>query len=652
MTPQRVLALSLLWLLASCDGCGGGDHLAKLVSHEGGADRDYAASIEKWQEAEDGAVFDEGDGLRTADDGVAMVHVTGAGKVRLEGDTLVRFFAHGRPDADAPQAAGIEVQTGSALVEALEAEMPLKTSTGIAIVKRGSNVRVRKADRGMSYEVELGSAVFTGVGGEKLEVEQGQSIEVGIGLAEIGAVFTEEEVAAEPEPEPEPEAELPGAIDAVVRGVVRSRGAQDEQWEQLEQGLNRVGAGAELKLEGDGQVDLTRGDQRATLKRGSYRLGQEGEALLSAADGTVTVTAKGSDVRLRVPGGVIITKGGNGGSTAEVKVDGDEGRTQLKATSGQVVTEGEVGEHTLSNGDEVTLARGDRGDEAEEVAGWKPGLAQAELVVGSGQSFRIYDPSPPAAVGFDPPDKCKHGAQLTVAAGNFRAATKGGSLNVALASGLHKYRVYCLQEDGTAKRRATRRGAVRVVKSRGTRKLSTSAPKNDIAADGRRYTLMYQGRLPVVTVRWPRAPAAPRYVLFVRGPSGKTRKYKSKGPKVELPEDALSNGKHTAYFTAVESGGKRSKETTFHVAFDNAAPTASIADPPVAGFAPGAVKVAGLALAGTEISVGGQKIPLDKKQRFNASVNVSPGQTTLAIRFKHKKHGVRYYLRRVSGAGR
>ena len=48
----------------------------------------------------------------------------------------------------------------------------------------------------MTYEVELGSAVFTGVDGEQVAVEQGQTIEGGIGLAEISDVIPEAEAAA------------------------------------------------------------------------------------------------------------------------------------------------------------------------------------------------------------------------------------------------------------------------------------------------------------------------------------------------------------------------------------------------------------------------------------------------------------------------
>lgn len=655
------LLLTLCLLCAGCDGCGG-KHLAELLSHEGGVDRDFAAEAEAWKLAEDGALFAEGDGLRTGPAGSAKVRVVGAGRVQLQPQTLVRFFASGRPGAEGAGApAGVEVKAGQALIEAVEAALPLRTGTGLATVRRGSRVRVTPAERGMRFEVELGSATFLDAEGADVAVAAGQSIEVGIGLAEITDAPTGD-APAEDAPEAPAVADAGvgvGGVAATVRGQVRKRGAGEDAWAALSPGAQRVAPGTELQVDEGAEVALSRDGQRARLRQGRYEVGSAGGPLVRAADGTLSIRAEGDDTRLLVPGGVIIVRGADGGSDAEVRVHGADGRTEVSAGSGRVDTEGPAGEHSLSAGDAVELGvtadagPGDAGRQpAEERIAWQPGLAAADFSVPAGERLQVYDPAPPVALGFDTASRCPDGAELRVGKQRWRAQPGASQINTRFNPGLHNYQVHCLRADGNVRSRPAVRGRVRVRRSRGTRALPTTAPKNTVTLDGRRYTLMYQSRLPVVTAVWPRAPSAERYTLYVRGPGGSTRQYESAQPRIELPAKALQDGNHRVYFVAVGSGGKRSKETTLAVTFDNAAPTASVSGPPPTGYAPGEeVEVRGLALAGTRVSVAGQKIALDRKQRFSGRVPAPAAGAPLAIRFQHPKHGVRYYLRRASGAG-
>lgn len=56
-------------------------------------------------------------------------------------------------------------------------------------------------------------------------------------------------------------------------------------------------------------------------------------------------------------------------------------------------------------------------------------------------------------------------------------------------------------------------GQVVILRDSGARQLPSFAPRANVSTDGRRYTVMYQHRLPSVTVSWPTAPSAPSYVL-------------------------------------------------------------------------------------------------------------------------------------------
>ena len=49
-----------------------------------------------------------------------------------------------------------------------------------------------------------------------------------------------------------------------------------------------------------------------------------------------------------------------------------------------------------------------------------------------------------------------------------------------------------------------------------TRRLPGSPPINTIDADGHRYIIHYQNRLPALTVPWPDAPASAHYTLHLQ----------------------------------------------------------------------------------------------------------------------------------------
>jgi hypothetical protein len=159
---------------------------------------------------------------------------------------------------------------------------------------------------------------------------------------------------------------------------------------------------------------------------------------------------------------------------------------------------------------------------------------------------------------------------------------------------------------------------------------------------------MYQNLRPLIDVRWPDAPRAKSYLLKLRRPGGKALVRRNRRPRFLVRPGMLRDGAHTLQVETSGKVRKRSKKTTVEVVFDNAAPTASLKAPPAAGFAPGGrVRIAGVAVSGSRVSVGGRPIELDGHHRFDTEVPVRAGQRGLAVRFQHARHGIRYYLRRA-----
>jgi hypothetical protein len=263
------------------------------------------------------------------------------------------------------------------------------------------------------------------------------------------------------------------------------------------------------------------------------------------------------------------------------------------------------------------------------------GVAHTDLVVTAGESFVVHDAAPPTAIGFRFEKTCPAGGRIE-AGGKWTEGERQG--NLLLGTGVHRYTLRCLDRPDAV----VRSGEVRILRDSGTRQLPSFTPTAQVSLDGRTYTVLYQARLPSVTVAWPTAPAAPGYTLDIDG-----RPVRTKKPSHTFASGALTAGKHVATFTADTSPARASRPTTILVKIDTQAPTARVAEP-AAGFAAGStVPVAGQALPGWSVSVAGAPVTMDPSGRFSAKVDV-PG--TLAIAFSHPTHGMHYYLRRPKGA--
>ncbi|MDH5675866.1 MAG: hypothetical protein OEZ06_27330 [Myxococcales bacterium] len=643
-------------------GCGPAG-LAELRAVDGQVSRDFAAQLEQWKAAPVGASFDEGDGLRTGSGAGAELRVGGGGKVVVESDTTIRFFSSVREGGD--KTAGIDVEAGQAVVEAGDAELSLQTQLGTAVLRAGTRVRLQGDGRGQRYAVELGGATIQHSDGSTQTLEKGQSVSVGIGQAvlddgtpDAGAAAAKPAAATGAEGEAQQAAaELgPDQVAASVQGKVRRRASGEDDWSSVLAGPTRFDAGDELKVGKGAQAQLRRGKQRATLREGHYRVGGADDALVEALDGTLQVTTDDGDLKVQVPGGAIIARGVDGGSGAKLVV-GDDGSTRVEVTRGSVEAQDGSGSQSLGAGDRATLgASADSEGEASEaeVAAkaesgepqhYGEGMAYSEVRVPVGETFRVYDPKPPTVVGFKTTAVCAGRPALVRVSGSEPVLTSRWA-NVSITPGRHGYTVHCM-ENGRPAKKVVARGAVRVVRNSGLSTLPQTAPRNQVETDGRRYTLMYQNLKPIVDVRWKGAPKASGYVLHLVPASGAARKFKTKAPRFTVKSSMLRDGSSKIFFETSDKVRKRSKQTTIDVVFDNAAPTASLKLPPPSGFGGGGkVKVAGVAVAGSQVSVEGKVLKLGAGHRFSQDIPLRADQRAIAVRFQHARHGIRYYLRR------
>jgi len=212
---------------------------------------------------------------------------------------------------------------------------------------------------------------------------------------------------------------------------------------------------------------------------------------------------------------------------------------------------------------------------------------------------------------------------------------------LTLPAGAHRYRVLCVGGSPQAA------GKLVVKADSGTAPVPRTAASNTIDTDGRRYTVLYQTRLPSMTFVWPGAPADGPFTLHIET-EGKERTVVAAGGRHTLPAGAVSEGAHSFWFTAGD--GKSSRPTSVKVAFDNAAVTAQLSAPREGSpSSEGEVEVAGIALEGSTVTVAGQKLALDPQGRFRGRApRPGPGERAIAVRLEHPRTGVHYYVRRMA----
>ena len=391
--------------------------------------------------------------------------------------------------------------------------------------------------------------------------------------------------------------------------------------------------GAHLQLKPASQIRFKR-----SVQTGAIGVSVDmGEASVQSTEGAVTLDSQFGEIVLDANSSITMSRDG-----ARLSVGVELGSIQLGGEK-----------RTVKSGESVELELGglildvpaepaaSAQPEAEQEPEAEPepelevgdGVASADLVVKAGDTFVVHDPSPPTAVGFSVTGVCKGPARV-VSGGQKTEAV--GQANLRLNLGQHSYEVRCLETPDVV----AAKGQVRVLHDAGTRKLPAFAPQANVTTDGRRYTVMYQHRLPQVTVTWPSAPKADSYTLTVDG-----RTIQTKAPSYTF--SSLRRGTHHVAFAAATTPPRQSRRTIVEVVYDAQAPAARVSSSSL-GFTPGEpVTISGKAMSGWDVSVSGKPIEVDKGQNFSADVDTDKA---VPITFSHPTHGTHYYLRRPKAA--
>jgi hypothetical protein len=269
------------------------------------------------------------------------------------------------------------------------------------------------------------------------------------------------------------------------------------------------------------------------------------------------------------------------------------------------------------------------------------GRADVTLEAGEGGTVHVAGKALALRLAFD--RLCPGEASLEVKRHHdVRALTGSGALVLKLRPGTLRYQLRCA---GDAKPRAT--ASLTLKRDSGDAPVARRAPVNVLDADGRRYTVLFQTRLPALTLGWAAAPSgAANVTLHVESSAG-TQTFSTPTASKQLASGALPEGSYVWWYTTGD--GRASVKTTVNVRFDNAAPTAQFFPRRSGNDATeaGMVAVDGVTIDGAKVSAGGRSLPVDDRGRFRAEVAPMTGDDAVVVRLEHPRTGVHFYVRQA-----
>jgi len=274
---------------------------------------------------------------------------------------------------------------------------------------------------------------------------------------------------------------------------------------------------------------------------------------------------------------------------------------------------------------------------------------RADVTLAAGESATVHDARPSLLVRLRFHDVCPGDGVVELGKGKrARRLTGTGAIVTRLRAGVQRYRIRCAGDASGAKPRAT--GLLALKRDSGNVPLSRRAPVDVIDSDGRRYTVLYQSRLPSLTLVWPSAPAgADSLALHLESPAG-ARVFPGTTARRALKSGMLGDGTYTWWYATDDD--RRSPKTTVTIRFDNAAPTAQFfrANRSRAAERAGTIPIDGVTMVGARVTIAGASLPVDDGGRFQAAASPQPGDDAVAVRLEHPRTGIHYYVRRAPGA--
>jgi len=403
---------------------------------------------------------------------------------------------------------------------------------------------------------------------------------------------------------------------------------------------------------GSAEIEETASDVSIVTALGAARVAR-GARVRVRADGETTILEV-------LVGRAVMMDGGHetvvdAGQGLRIKIGNPEiQRFALKV--GDAIVEEMPARQTGGGGDAAAPAEAPPGPPAALPAGPAPASGQgnrgdgghADITLTAGESATIHDGRPPAAVRLRTDGLCPADVVVELAGGGHRPEriTGAGAVVLRLTPGARSYRVRCAEDPRTAAPRAS--GTLTTRRDLGYVPLTRQAPVNVIDADGRKYTVLFQTRLPQLTLAWPGGPSSAR-ALELHVESGSGEHVVTASPTRPLPRETVQEGTYTLWYRTPE--GKQSPRTTLNIRFDNAAPTAQFFRLPAdTERGPRAIPIDGVTIEGAKVSVAGEPLAVDAHGRFRSQATPPDGEEAVAVRVEHPRIGVHYYVRRRADA--
>jgi hypothetical protein len=645
VTATALLTILFVWL-------SGDSPLARVASLNGAVDRDRHGSEEKWFAANLGDELAMGDAVRTGKKSLATLEMSEGTVLKVAPGTVIRLLS------DAPKRDRFRVESGSAEVQAGEAEVMFETARGSVQVERGAKVTISQDDGDTWVRVDMGRAQL-GWEAEQKVLEQGQEVRAhGDSKAKTKPTLAEalpKANAAEPttppealprptEPAPHPAPSAAG-LSAVVRGKqVKIQEKGEKNARGIAEGQHVLAVGTLVTVDGDSALELSQaeGGSLVTQGKASLVVGDGAKVATRVLNGKLRARAGKVPLEVEVPGGrILLMVDDAGGAASSVQV----GKTgvQVNADRGTVVLRGKGAEKRLSKG-----AQGSLTTRGEALLDYHP-PSMRDMMLVAGTSTTVHDPNPPTAIALQLGSACGTAAtvveQQTPRGFQVRAEGTDAAL-VWFPLGSTSYRLRCKTASGEPGKTVAS-GKVLVQRDGAARRVTKRAPELEVDLDGRKYTAVYQTLLPRIRVRVPPGASGDLSLRIEGTEPAKTLKLPVDG--LTLESGTLGEGSHTLSLVGKTLLAAK-KPTTVSIRFDNAAPAAYLeGEGALKQSANGSVELSGAALDDSQISIDGKPVVLDRAARFEARVVPDAGARGVGLWIKHPRLGSHHYVRRVQG---
>jgi hypothetical protein len=643
-----------------------------------------------------------GDALRTDARGQARIAIVGEGEVAIGPDSVVRFIDRTSAEGARPEV-GLQIESGSLLMVTSAIEdapaLAVINPAGVLRLSPGAQSEITiDQDQQVELNVTVGSAqlessqgeVFLGAGVRTaLDIGNGQRLP---GRVLAGRVVVRREGSeqtfsrgdsfdlsrrartVDAASETTPDAESAPVADATTdepalsapnsggreltslrlrrraRTILQAKVPGGETFRRITRRSYKLQPGTILRV-GPGGAPLVLpgpGGAVAVVQPGSvveFEGVDDSTLLLSLRQGQVTGRTSGSGTTsVAMPGGSTETRRLGSSAAFAATVLGPHS-SRVSVSAGMAFVNAGGASARAATGATVTLRDGQ-----------PPGVAQrSELPLAFPGNTVINDSRPRGAFTVRIPAikgcrlyaiEVKRGKRLLLDSVSTRP-----SFNLTdIGYGHFRWRAGCVRQ-GQIDWSGGKRGQLGRRRDRsGTVVLPSTPPRSTLDSDGRNYTVLYQNLLPVITLKWTRAPQSEGYNLQVFDDLRGKRIYASNASRAQhtFQPGFFNEGTYYWIFHAGGEGPERSsKISRLRVGFNNVMPSIQITEPRPGSPARARVRVRGIVTKGSAVTANGVLLGLDRTHRFDQEVPVGPGKMVV-FRVTTRRRGTQYYLRHLS----